>query len=431
MAEPTSAYSTYDLILEVAKAAKITYHGSDGQQHTMVPTNFHDFDRCLGVVNAGIKRFIHDAPVDGWKWQEQLASITFGIVEATGTVDSGSSTTLVDLTLAGTYDADDDLNGYYVYDTTQQIQALITDYTTLTGTITVAAWLDYYGNASSLTPTAGDLFSVTDVATVNGEKHRYFLPDNFGEVAGVIEYAKQSNVGHIGWVHEVDIRRANAVSTTLGNPNKAAVRSVLNRKWELIVDPSPTAVKTVKFPYRIGFDKLVALSGISSSASATTLVDSDFANLYPDDYFNDWIIVTLDGTGKAGYAVVTDFTGLTCTFTVADWLSIHDESTSAIVDPATGGSTSYFVTDGLKHPVGQAFDTPLLAAIMVEASKEFGQLDFDAVGEYTGTALPEAHALDGRMRPRTVGRMKSGSPRQYTDAHHPRQHRSWTDVNYN
>ena len=133
MAEPTSAYSLYGLILAVAKAAKIPYYGYDAQGVAMVPTNIHDFDRCLGVVRDGIKRFISDAPIDGWKWQERVAEITFGIVEETGTVDAGSSTCLIDTDLEDTYDTDDDLNGYYVYDTTQNIQAVITDYEIRTG----------------------------------------------------------------------------------------------------------------------------------------------------------------------------------------------------------------------------------------------------------------------------------------------------------
>jgi hypothetical protein len=205
MAEPTSAYSVWDLVLRVAKAAKVAYYGSDAQQTAMVPVNAHDFDRCLKVVTDGIKRFIHDAPEDGWNWQKRIAAVTFGIVEATGTVDSGDATSLVDATLETTYDADDDLNGYYVYDTTLKIQALITDYTASGGDITVGAWLDYYGNASSSTPAAGDTFYVTDVATVEGDKARYFLPDDFGEVAGPIEYLRKSNVGHIEWGNLTDI----------------------------------------------------------------------------------------------------------------------------------------------------------------------------------------------------------------------------------
>ena len=428
MAEVTSAYSLYGLILEVAKAAKIPYYGYDAQGVAMVPTNVHDFDRCLNVVRNGIKRFISDAPVDGWKWQERVAATTFGIVEVTGAVDSGDATTLVDLTLATDYDANDDLNGYYVYDTTLKIQAVITDYTTLTGTITVAAWLDYLGNATSLVPVAADVFKVTDVATVAGDKSRYFLPDDFGEVAGDIYYAKGSNVGDIEWTHPSDIVEAVASGTSSGNPQVAAVRSILNRKWELLVHPSPSAVKTVKFPYRVGFDQLKAVSGVASSGSVTTLVDSSFANIYPDDYFNGWFISTHDGTGENGYAVVTDFTGATCTFTVADWLSLSDKSTAAATDPTS--NTSYFVTDGLTHPAGQMFDIAVRSAIMAETSEEFGPLQYDAMGKYLQKDLPDAHKLDGRMRPRTVGRMKSGSRGGIRGSHQPGQHRRWTDVTY-
>lgn len=429
MAEPTSSYSVWDLVLQVTKAAKIAYYGSDAQQVPMVPVNAHDFDRCLRVVNDGIKRFIHDAPEDGWQWQKRMAAVTFGIVERAGTVDSGSSTTLVDATLETTYDTDNDLNGYYVYDTTLKIQALITDYTTSGGTITVAAWLDYYGNASALIPAADDVFYVTDVATVEGDKARYFLPDDFGEVAGPIEYLRQSNVGHIQWGNITDIRRTRAIGAFNGIPHTAAVRAILNRKWELLVYPSPSVAKTVEFPYRIGFDGLRALSGVASGGSGTTLVDDSFANIYPDDYFNDWIITTHDGTGKNGYAVVTDFTGSTCTFTVADWLSASDKSTAAATDPAS--ATSFFVTDGLKHPAGQMFDIGIRSAIMVEVAEEFGPLEFDAMGKYMQADLQNAYKLDGRMRPRVIGTMQSGSHRHFRGSHQPRQHRSWTDVVYN
>jgi len=192
-----------------------------------------------------------------------------------------------------------------------------------------------------------------------------------------------------------------------------------------VVHPSPTAVNTIKIPYRVGFDGLVALSGLASGGSGTTLVDSTFANVYPDDYFNGWFINTLDSTGKNGYAVVTDFTGTTCTFTVTDWLSNSDKSTAAAADP--GDATSYFVTDGLKHPAGARFDKVIRSAIMVETSQEFGQLSFDAVGEYMQKDLPEAHAADARTKPRTSGKMRSGSP---SIRSHGGQHRSRSDVTY-
>lgn len=432
MAELTSAYTPYDLILMVAKGAKIAYYGSDAQQTAMVPVDLHDFDRCLRVVNEGIKRFITDAPIDGWKWQEQLAKVTFATVEITGTVDSGDSTSLVDATLEDTYNADDDLNGYYVYDTTKEIYALITDYTASGGDITVGSWLDYMGNSSSLTPAEDDAYYVTNLKTVEGDKSRYYLPDSFGEIAGEIEYARGSGVGHISWTNELEIRRVKAVSTSSGNPIVAAIRSFRRRFWELIVHPSPIAAHTVQFPYRIGFDNIKALSGLASDGGASTLVDDSFANVYPDDYFNGQIITTHDGTGKNGYAVVTDFAGATCTFTVADWLSLSDKSTAAAANPTDG--TSYFVTDGVTHPAGQMFDKPVLAAIMAEAADEFGinSFDYNPVEKYLQYELPAAHAMDARMRPRKTGIMQSGNPnnRGYRGSHHPRQHRSWTDVTY-
>jgi len=427
MAEVTSAYSVYDLVLQVAKAAKVAYYGSDGQGIPMVPVNEHDFDRCLRCVNDGIKRFIHDAPGDGWKWQERLAEVTFGIVEITGTVDDGDGTSLTDATLETTYDTDDDLKGYYVYDTTLKIQALITDYTATGGVITVGAWLDYYGNSSALVPIVGDTFYVTDVATVAGDKSRYFLPDDFGEIAGEIEYKKGSNVGHIKWGHVNEIRNAVAVSTSLGNPTKAAVRSIFNRKWELIVHPSPTAAKTIQFPYRTGFNGLRALTGTAFNGSATALVTTNthIWNIYPDDYFNGWTIEITSGTGRKSYAVVTDFDstdGTAAVFTVAAWLAVDGTSTG--VAPAL--NSVFYITDGLRHPAGQMFDMAVRSAIMAEVAEEFGQLSYDAMGKYIQMDLPEAHALDARMRPRTVGRMQSGSRRLLQ----PRRHRSRTDVTY-
>ena len=176
-------------------------------------------------------------------------------------------------------------------------------------------------------------------------------------------------------------------------------------------------------------DRVVDLAGLASAGATTTLTDASFANVYPDDYFSGWFISTQDGTGKNGYAVVTDFDGVTCKFTVADWLSNSDKSTAAATDPAA--STSYFVTDGLKQPAGQMFDIAIRSAIMAEAAEEFGPLEFDAMGKYMKMDLLEAHALDGRMRPRTVGCMKSGSKQFYKGVHQPLQHRSWTDVTYN
>ena len=102
MAEPTSVYTIRDLILRVAKAAHIAYYGSAGTGKAVIPVDEHDFERCLDVVNDGIKMFMANAPRTGWRWRNRIAEVTFGTVETTGTVDSGSTTTLVDAALSST-----------------------------------------------------------------------------------------------------------------------------------------------------------------------------------------------------------------------------------------------------------------------------------------------------------------------------------------
>ncbi len=429
MAEPTGVTSLYDLILDVAIAADVAYYGSDGQQRAMIPVNEHRFERCFKVVRDGYKRFIHDAPPEGWHWQERDHEQIFGIVQTEGTVDSGGATTLVDDALETAHAADDDINGYYVYDTTQKIQAVVTDYVASGGTVTVAAWLDYLGNSSSLTPAAGDSYSITDVETVAGNKSRYFLPDDFSEIAGDISYLQNSGIGRIDWTSKITIRRMQETTQTSSHPRRASVSPILNRKHELRFEPSPTSAKTITFPYRTGYAKVQAISGLASGGSVTTLVDSSFANRYPDDLFNGQFIYTLDGTGSFGYAVVTDYTGTTGTFTVADWLAVGDKSTAAATDPASG--TSYYVTNGIEHTAGLAFDFAVKGAILAEALVEFGITDHDYMGEYQAVVLPRAHNLDGRQQARTRGKMLPGSLRRQSRALQPLDpSRTWTDATH-
>ena len=83
-------------------------------------------------------------------------------VLATGTVDSADATSLIDATLATTYDADDELIGLYVIDINKQIMGLIDDYAYATGDITVDDWTDYDGTAvdNTIYPAAGDSFKI-------------------------------------------------------------------------------------------------------------------------------------------------------------------------------------------------------------------------------------------------------------------------------
>jgi len=416
MAEPTSSYTAKDVLLRIAKAAGIAYYGSAGTGAAVIPIDDHDFNRCLDVYNDGIKSLIANAPVNGWRWRNRIAEITFGTVETTGTVDSGGTTTLVDNALSTTYDADDDINGYYVYDITKKIYALVTDYTTLTGTVTVSGgWLDYEDNPSSLTPAVGDSYSITDVKTVAGDLARYWLPDDFqGEVAGEITYTKDSGVGHIiGWAHESEIRFQREVSVSDSYPMQAAVRpSPARRRWEIIFDPAPNSAKTVIFPYRVGFNAAQAISGTAFNGSTTVLVTTDAHvwKIYPDDYFNGWYIHIVSGAGRNSYAKVTDFDsddGNSAVFTVAKWLAADGTTTG--VSPAL--NSIYYVTDNYKHPAGPQFDEAVLSACLAKAELEFEDIKMGYNEKFYKIDLPTAHAIDARSAPRKLGQMLSGSGR--------------------
>ena len=485
MGEPTLSLSTYDLILDVALAADVAYYGSDGQQRAMPPVNEHDLEKCLRCVNRGIEMFIAAAPPNGWRWMNRIAEVTLGIVETTGTVDSGDATSLIDATLYSTYATDDEIVGYYVYDLTKEIYAAITAYTAATGDITVAAWLDYDDKVSTSTPAAGDSFSITDVKTVEGDKARYPLDQAFqGDVAGRITYAKNSNRGHIiDWAHETTIRLKREVSVGTGNITRAAVRPWRNRRWELIVDPSPTAADTLIFPYRIGFSKLQLVTGVSDAGGATYITDAD--RFEPADFFNTWICTVIDSTGRGSYAEVSDYDSrggtATCTdgtgkiavastahglstgdivtisgttdyngtavatkvdgdnFTVpgtyttnqtgtwvqrqievADWLT--SGGSAGGVDPSS--SCGYYVEPQVnRHPAGWQFDDAIRAAVLAATEREFNDVNEGYMGEFLDRALPKAYELDARSAPRKLGMMLPGN-RPF------RHRRTWKDVTY-
>jgi hypothetical protein len=85
-----------------------------------------------------------------------------GEVVATGTVDSGDATSLIDATLTTTFDSNDELIGNYVVDTDKQMYGLIEDYVQSTGDITVDDWVDFNGTAvaAAKVPVSGDAFIV-------------------------------------------------------------------------------------------------------------------------------------------------------------------------------------------------------------------------------------------------------------------------------
>ena len=248
MSEPTSALTFVNLLTKIAREAAVAYYGSSGNEKAMVPIDVHDLEMCKEVVNDGIRMFIADAPINGWRWARRIISLNVTGTRVTGIADSASTTTIVDLTLADTYDTDDDLKDWYCYILTGTgigSYAKITGYTALTGTITVADWLDEYGNAGGTDPDTDSTFAVTSVETVGGDIARYPLPENFGgEINGEIHYIKDSNHSTIvNWVHESFIRARRATSVQTGYPRYAAIRpwesqtnvAGLTRRFEIIL----------------------------------------------------------------------------------------------------------------------------------------------------------------------------------------------------
>lgn len=413
MAEPTSILTFYDLILRTAELAGVAYFGSDGQQRAMIPIDdVNTFDKCKRVVNDGIRMFIAGAPERGWLWKNRIQSVTFGSVEVTGECDSaGDSTSLIDSDLEAAYDTDDDLVGYYVYNLTQGFYALITDYTASGGDITVAAWLTYDDVASSFTPADEDEYAITDVKVVAGDKARYWLDQDFGRVAGEITWAADSARGHgLTWTHEAEIRARREVTVSSGYPQLAAVRRYRNqRRWELIVDPSPVATDTIEFPYELGFDELRMEGGIGNAGDATSITDDDLADLYSASYFVGWKITLIDGTGKFSYATVTEYT-TAGKFTVADWLS--RDGTAGGKDP--GATTAYYVEPAYnKHPAGLLFDDAILAACLAQVEMQYEDVQGGYVQKFYDKDLPDAWNADKRTAPRKLGKMTRGGTRAF------------------
>jgi hypothetical protein len=416
MSESTLAILFKDLVTKIARESGLAYFSSTGQSKALPPIDVHDLAEIKESINDGIRMFMADEPVTGWRWRRRIASIQLTGTRITGTADSASSTTVVDLTLASTYDADDDLKGYYVYitgGTGEGSYAVVTGYTALTGTVTVADWLDAYGNAGGTDPAANSTFAITPIETVGGDIHRYPLPETFaGEIDGTIRYGENSNLSSpIEWVDELFIRSRRSISAETGYPRYAALRPLEpyeggslgpKRRIELIVDPTPNADIIVEFPYTITFNKLDCETGEADSGGDTTLVDA--TRTEGDDYFNGWKISIINGTGLGSYALVTDYTGATGTFTVADWLK--SDGTAGGTNP---GANSIYYIEPLNnlHPAGQRFDETIIAACMSKAQQKWPDIMSAGsyIEEYHKKALLQARIIDGRLAPRGLGTM--------------------------
>jgi len=404
MAEPTSALTVYDLVFEVAIAAEIAYYGASGDQPATIPVDITDMDRCLRVVNNAIRHFISHGPPNGWRWRNRDMEIDL-VRSYTGTATDGEATSLTDTGIAGDYD-DDYFNGYVLTITAGTgvaEYATVTDYDGTLGTFTFAAL-----SGGSTPDTTSQYRICRSTQVINSDPSRYLLSQDFqGQYEGPITFAADQNTCHIEWTSEANIRELRELSVnTSDSPFVAAIKpNATQRRWEFLVDPEPTDETTVVFPYKASFDKVTLVAGTAASANATTLVDSNLAGLYPDDYFNGYTIKVISDTGRGSYAPITDYTGVSGTFTVADWLFV--DGTAGGTDPEEG--SAYYVELSETHPAGMQFDDTILSSIRAHTEREFVDVDRGYWGQYLQHDLPAAYLTDMRSAPKKLGRMGSGS----------------------
>ena len=423
-AEPSNARTMSDLMLRVAEKLGIAEYRSTGQLH--IPVDQYNFNLCKRYVTNGISMFMADSPPKGWRWMRRLMSVTFA-TRATGVVDSASTTTIVDLVLASTYNTDEDLTGWYVYILTGTgvgSYAKITSYTALTGSCGITEWLNSDGNATGTTPAADDTYAITSVPTDAGDNAKYILPANFsGSADGIIQYAAGSNRSTpIDWCDEAEIRTRRTPSIIGGPPRKAAIVPYQpidetlgqTRLWVLLVDPRPNAVDTVEFPYTLYFDNMKMESGIATAGNDTTLTDS--TRTEAADYFVDWTIEIVDGVNVGKSRTVTAYTAAG-QFTFATMTTNNTITSQYIVQPPNN-----------LHPAGHQFDDSVEAACLARTEMESQDEHFDDfwTNYYHKKAIPNAFKTDMRSAPRKLGPMLTGDQirsRRYYG-------RSWNDVTY-
>lgn len=255
--EPTSILTFEDLIIEFARRAGITYYGEDGDEKAQIPINVHDLDECKRHVNNAIRMFFGDAPPEGWRFQQAVASI-----DIWGDIDTDSS----NLATSGGYNQTDNVTVINVtsaafYETMEGHTIALTGVGDFTiKTYVSSTQIKVTGDASSA-GTAGVTFSMTSTGN-------FTLPRTFaGQYGGIITYESDTNQGvSIEWTSEANIRRwRENITDETGDPFWAAVR-IMNstfdgrRRWELVLYPQPDEALTVEFPYDLHFDKLVDVS---------------------------------------------------------------------------------------------------------------------------------------------------------------------------
>ncbi len=315
MAEDALSYT--ELVAHLASQLGVAFYGAAGDEVAQAPEDVYTLAMVKNYVNGGFRMLLGDAPPEGWRFQQPVASVVLwptsaGLADGAPVFGDPSSTVTVHTNMfrdsmvghdlafhvistadgAPTYDSTTDVSTVNVDDAIfnagmvgQKIAFTATQntYTIIgyTDTTTVLVEGDASGEADAdivaavhnyviesvtsvlIAVVTGDASGESDGATVDiTADGNYTLPSTFGgEYLGPITYAAGTNVGGpIAWTSEGRIReyRQNVDSQT-GNPTEAAIRkSSTARQWELMVHMIPGAERTVEFPYELYFTAMSA-----------------------------------------------------------------------------------------------------------------------------------------------------------------------------
>jgi hypothetical protein len=264
-AEPTSALTFEDLILEAALEAGRAYYGEDGNEVAQIPVNIHDLNEMKRHVNNAIRMFISDAPPTGWRWTRPTSAVALW-----PTVTADAARTMS----GGAYNADENetlmtANSPVFFESMEEKSLIITGFGSVVIKRYVSATTAYvYGNASAVT-------NATYAIAANGD---YTLPRTFaGSFTGAVTFTAGTNRAvQLEWADEAQIRRMREnVTLQKGTPRYVAVGVFVptapnvpaslrrpRRRYRLEVFPQPGENYTVRFPYDLHFDSMVELGEV-------------------------------------------------------------------------------------------------------------------------------------------------------------------------
>lgn len=248
--EATSAMTFDDLVLEVSIFLGTAFYGAAGTLAPAVPTDARDLSEARRTVNNGIRRFIADAPSEGWRWTRPVTTIDIWGAVAVLATRTVTATVLADVT---TYTA----SVATFFESMEQ--------KTISVTGESDAVLETFVSTTVMTRTGDSSFvgSKTFSIAANGD---YTLPRDFGGTfAGPITFDAGTNISApINWTSEGTIRALRAdVTTNTGDPRLAAVRPFTptvgantRRRWQIALYPTPNSTDQIQFPYDLSFDEL-------------------------------------------------------------------------------------------------------------------------------------------------------------------------------